>query len=46
MGGGRLYLIIAAVLIGYVFLRGGQSQVAEQPRKLDYDRVAVSQGMI
>lgn len=37
------FLIIAVVAIGWVFLRGGEQRYAG--RQLDYDRIAVSQGL-
>lgn len=40
------FLIIAVVAIGWVFLRGGEERYATVPRRqLDYDTVAVSQGL-
>jgi hypothetical protein len=39
------FLVITVALIGYVLLKGGEERFAGSARKLDYDVVAVSQGL-
>lgn len=45
MGSNRIFLFLAIAVLGYSFLRGGQNRFAEAPRQLNYDTVAVSDGM-
>ena len=44
MRASNIFLIIAVVALGWVFLRGGEDKFAGQAA-IDYDRLAVSQGL-
>ena len=45
MKASHIFLIIAAIAIGWVFFRGGEDRYGSRRSQIDYSRLAVSQGL-